>query len=352
MLNRDPRKSWNPVVGSGRIASLLRFVLALGWFELAGHLAAVSAHGLAPYLGGEDLYHLIQRILLLFLLVTGYGYMGLAFDRQQRPLSAMGLKPRPGWAREFAVGAAVAWGAVLVVAVVIALGAWLRIEFWTEPRAFWLLGIDLAVIAVATLAEEVAFRGYAFQRLMEAIGPTMATVLMALLVGAVQWATSDGTGVSVLVAMLTTVLFSIAYLRTRALWLPWGAHFAWNVCLGVLFGLPLSGVLDYATVVQGRALGARWLTGGSYGPEGSVVTVFALLGAIIVLVMVTREYAWQYAQPVIVPGGMVVDVAPPAAHTAMQAAAPPAGSTLVQIAAPPPAQPLPPSRGADESTSN
>lgn len=329
-------------MGGGRIASLLRFVIALVWFELAGHLAAVSAQGLAPFLGGEDVVPLIQRLLLLFLLIVGYGYMGLTFDRQRRPLSGMGLKPRQGWAREFGVGAAVAWAAALLVVLAIALGAWLRIEFWGEPRAFWLLSIDILVIAAATLAEEVAFRGYPYQRLMEATGPTMATVLMALLIGGIQWATSDGAGVSVLVAMLTTVLYSIGYLRTRALWLPWGAHFAWNACLGVLFGLPLRGVLDYGTVVQGRALGALWLTGGSYGPEASAVAVFALVGAIIVLVLVTRDYAWQYAQPVIVPGGMAVDVAPPAAHTAMQsAAAPPAGTTLVQIAPLPPAEPFP-----------
>ena len=324
------------MVGGGRLASLLRFALAIAWFKLSEHLAAVSAQGLAPLAGGEDFFELIQVCLLLFLLIIGYGYMGLAFDRQPQPLRAMGLGRRPGWGREFGVGAAVGWGAALAVVVVIVLAARLRIEFWIEPRAFWLLGVDLSVLAVSSLAQEVAFRGYAFQRLIEAIGPTLATILMACLLGAAQLANSDATGDSVLVAMIASILFSVAYLRTRALWLPWGMHFAWNAAIAVLFGLPLGGVLNYATVVQGRALGARWLTGGSYGPQGSLVTACALVGALVALVMATREYAWKYAQPVIVAGGIAVDVAPPPAHVAMETASDAASRPpqLVQIGAP------------------
>lgn len=332
-----PKRDWNPVAGGGRIASLLRFVVAIAWFEVADHLAALAARGLAPLAGGEDVFELIHRSLLLFLLVIGFGYMGLAFDHQAQPLRAMGLQPRQGWLREVGVGAALGWGAALAVVVLIALAAMLRIEFWTEPRAFWLLIIDLLALAVGSLGIEVALRGYAFQRLVEAVGPTLATLLMACFAGIVLWtpsgATGGATGIAVLASMLGTIFLSIAYLRTRALWLPWGAHLAWNLSMGVLFGLPLGGVLNYATVVQGRALGPVWLTGGSYGPEGSVATVVVLTAAIVVLVFATRDYAWRYAQPVIVAGGMAVDVAPPAAHAAMEAAAAPlAGTTLVQIA--------------------
>lgn len=330
---KNPRESWNPVIGGGRVASLLRFVLALGWYELAKSISASSARGLTLLTGGEDLFGLVHACLFLFLLLLGYGFMGKAFDRQPAPMQSMGLEPRPGWQREFGVGAAVAWGGALVVVLVIAVAAWLRVEFWTEPRAWWLLGINVALLLVTSLAEEVAFRGYPFQRLIEAVGPVFATVTMACIFAAIQLAALDGSGAGAIVAILTTVLFSLAYLRTRGLWLPWGAHFAWKASLGILFGLPLEGTLNSATVVQSRALGARWLTGGSYGPEGSAITVLALFGAIVALIFATRDYAWQYTQPVIVAGGMAVDVAPPAAHTAMEAkAAPLAGTTLVQIA--------------------
>ena len=61
--------------------------------------------------------------------------------------------------------------------------SWARcyVTLWTAPRAFWLLLINLAAVAVGTLAEEVAFRGYPFRRLIEAIGPVGATLTMSLL---------------------------------------------------------------------------------------------------------------------------------------------------------------------------
>lgn len=341
-MNRTARNSWNPVIGAGRVASLLRFVLALAWFELAKRLATTSAHGLSPHLGGEDLVGLLRGALLLFLLLAGYGYMGLAFDRQPKPLRAMGLGRRDGWGREFGLGAALGWGTVVAVVATLALAASIRISFWTEPRAFWLCAIDLATLALISLAAEVAYRGYAFQRLIEAVGPTLATLLMVCFFAAAEMAHPESSNISVFIVAMMSLLFSLAYLRTRALWLPWGLHFAWKVSMGVMFGLPLRGVLNYATVVQGRALGARWLTGGSYGPEGSAVTAVVLLGGIVVLVRLTRDFAWRNAQPVLVAGGIAVDIAPPAAHVAMQTSTTAAASaTLVQIAPPPAPAPLP-----------
>jgi uncharacterized protein len=103
-------------------------------------------------------------------------------------------------------------------------------------------------------------------------------------------------------------MFSIAYLRTRALWLPWGLHFAWNASMGILFGLPVSGLTTFNPVITTHAVGPVWLTGNGYGPEGSAIAVIVLPVLMIVLVKATRDYAHRYAQPVIVPGGIPVDL--------------------------------------------
>ena len=36
--------------------------------------------------------------------------------------------------------------------------------------------------------------------------------------------------------------------------------------MGILFGLPVSGITDFSSIVQTRAFGQLWLTGGDYGP--------------------------------------------------------------------------------------
>ena len=59
----------------------------------------------------------------------------------------------------------------------------------------------------------------------------------------------------ILNTVLIGVLLSIAYLRTRALWLPWGIHFGWNLTLGLLFGLPLSGFRNYNLLRYTQAYG-------------------------------------------------------------------------------------------------
>ena len=84
-------------------------------------------------------------------------------------------------------------------------------------------------------------------------------------------------------------------------------------------------------MVQTRAFGPLWLTGGNYGPEGAVFTVFVLLIAVVVLIRITRDYAWDYTHRPIVAGGYAIEVQPPAAHVAMEQEAKPAAASLVQI---------------------
>ena len=82
-------------------------------------------------------------------------------------------------------------------------------------------------------------------------------------------------------------LLAAAYLRTRSLWMPWGVHFAWNLTLGLGFGLPVSGLSDFAVAVQGTAQGPEWLTGGSYGIEASLTGTVIILVGLLVLVRLT-----------------------------------------------------------------
>jgi hypothetical protein len=152
---------------------------------------------------------------------------------------------------------------------------------------------------------------------------------MSLFFGLLHAFNPDATLISVLITMFAGVLLSVAWLRTHGLWLPWGLHFAWNASMAILFGLPVSGIIDFSSVVQTRAVGPTWLTGGDYGPEGAFFTLVVLAIGIVVLVLVTRDYAWNYTHKPIVAAGYPMDVPPPEAHTAMEQEAKPV--SLVQI---------------------
>jgi uncharacterized protein len=320
---------------SERTLQFALFVTSAAWFLAADTVAAHAARGLSERFALDAARPLLTWAFLLFLLAVGFSILQAIAKRRSSLREVLGLPNRPTSGQEWMLGAALGWGLVVLAVLPMAVAGTLHVQFWTQPRAFGLLLLNLLTLAVAALAEEVAFRGYSYRRLIEAIGPVAATTLMSLLFGLGHALNPGATWASTLVTILAGVLLSVAWLRTHGLWLGWGLHFAWNASMGVLFGLPISGINDFASIVQTRAFGQLWLTGGDYGPEGAGLTVIVLLIGIVVLVRVTRDYAWHYTYVPIVAAGYPMEAPPPAAHVAMeqqaQQARPASAVSLVQI---------------------
>jgi len=307
------------------------FGTSILWVFAADALAGSAARGLWVRFNLPAEATLLKSILFLFLLVLGFAILQ-AISGQPRPLrEIIGLPKRPTAREEWTIGAALGWGAMVLAVLPMAIFGSLHVHFFADSRSLLLVITNLLALLVAALAEEVAFRGFAFRRLIKATGPITATILMAILFGLVHIANPNATAIGLLIAMLAGVVLSIAWLRTHGLWLSWGLHFAWNASMGILFGLPVGGINEFSTVVQTDAYGRRWLTGGDYGPEAAFFTIFASLACIVVMVFLTREYAWNYTHPPIVAGGYPLDVAPPAAHAAMEQEAQARPASLVQI---------------------
>jgi membrane protease YdiL (CAAX protease family) len=186
-------------------------------------------------------------------------------------LSDLGL----GWTatskREMFLGFAAAAGAAVVI-----LGGPLATGFAhfepspgvEHPWASFLF-VSL-VLLFGAAGEEMLFRGYAFQLLVRSIGPFATILPVSFLFGLAHLGNLNSTLLGVINTALWGILLGFAYWRTNALWLPIGLHFGWNFTLP-LFGVNLSG---FTMGVTGYAL--HWRTGdlvsgGAYGPEGSVL---------------------------------------------------------------------------------
>jgi membrane protease YdiL (CAAX protease family) len=333
-----------------RVRAFGYVVLAGIYFYFAQAISVRAANGLASGVWVP----LVERTTLLFLLLVGYGAMGRVFNQQRQPIRDMGLVFRSGWQREFGLGAVLGWGMLVASILPLVLSGGLIVTFWLVPRQFGILFIDLLLLAVASLAEEVAFRGYPFQRLIESMGPTLATVVFSVAFAGLHIFNPGANRASFLITVFSSWLLSVAYLRTRALWVCWAWHFAWNASMCVLFGLPVSGITEFSPVIQSNTVGPTWMTGGDYGPEASAVTAVVLLLGIFIVYRTTRAYAYLYTQPVIVPAGIPVDLDAMSRTLAPHHPAdpPPAGTGLVQIesiSAPPPAPPLPVSSGPPQA---
>ena len=246
--------------------------------------------------------------MLVFLLLLGYAGVGFSLNGQANPISAQGLPRRPGWVREAGLG--LAWAGA---SWCFARPPWL----WAgaspfASRSAWNRGsgslIDAAFFALLALGEEIAFRGYAFQRFARAVGSAGAVLGFAVLYAFLQALEPGSNRASTAVAVVFAIVLSTAYLRTRALWVSWGINFGWKATRALLFGLAISGVNSHSPVVQGDPMGPFWLTGGGFGLDGSWLVFFVFLAAIPVVYRLTRELDFRYNAPELVPAGIPVDL--------------------------------------------
>ena len=147
------------------------------------------------------------------------------------------------------------------------------------------LSISLAVFILGAAAEEVLFRGYILQTFARAKLAWLAIALTSLFFASGHSGNPNASYISTINTALAGVWFSIAYLKTRNLWLAFGLHLMWNWIQGAILGIPVSGIKELTTapLFQVTNSGSTVLTGGDYGIEGGIACTIALIasGALI-----------------------------------------------------------------------
>ena len=138
------------------------------------------------------------------------------------------------------------------------------------------------MLIIAAALEELLFRGYPLQVLMKGIGFWPAMILMSCAFGLLHINNQNVSGLGVFNTIVAGMMLSLAYLKTRSLWLPYGIHLAWNVGTGMVLGFPLSG-FGVASLWTTHISGHPEILGGAYGPEGGLLgTLIFTAGAIAV----------------------------------------------------------------------
>jgi membrane protease YdiL (CAAX protease family) len=305
---------------------ILRLLVVFLWLVLSLFLCGPAAQSLTTRFNLPTFEPLIGQVFLLILLLLGFSLLN-----NRAPIRDTNALPKRSTTKqEFSRGAALGWAMLLLAMLPMALTGSLHLAFTLNLPTLGLTLLSLATLALTTLALAVAFRGYIFRLLIDSTSPTVATLIVSITLAAASVHNANATALSVLATFLFSILLAITYLRTHALWLGWGLHFAWATATAVLFGLPVAGNASYTSILSTDTTGPTLLTGGPYGPEAAGFTLLVLLAAVPVLYRITRDYEWQYTHAPIIPAGYEVTIAPPAAHTAMETAAA-APAPLVQI---------------------
>jgi len=260
-----------PPTASG--STTLGAVLRIGFFVVT---VFVAVRFLIPLL---YLFFGLQIAGTVGLAASGLGANLLTmaiFDR--RPLVDIGLRFVPASALHWILGVLLGGGAgaLLLLAPLLAGTGHLVLKpnaVFTWPS----LVFYLITILFAAAGEEMIFRGYAFQFVIEKVGPFASVLPVGVIFGLVHTSNPHASLIGVLNTILWGILLGYAFLRSHDLWLPIGMHFGWNSVLP-LFGANLSGLtIEVTRYFYKWDLSSLW-SGGAYGPEGGLLTtIFAII---------------------------------------------------------------------------
>jgi membrane protease YdiL (CAAX protease family) len=127
------------------------------------------------------------------------------------------------------------------------------------------------------LLEEYFTRGYLLYTLADGIGFWPAAILLALLFGFMHMGNTGESRIGIMDVCLFAIFASVTLRLTRNLWLAVGAHAGWDWGQSFVYGVNDSGNPAVGHLLNSRIQGPEWLSGGSVGPEGSVLSSILLL---------------------------------------------------------------------------
>ena len=221
---------------------------------------------------------LISQVKLLVAVLAASAACARWLER--RTLASVGYKLHPGWFRDFALGSAIG-SATISLAVAVEFGAG-AVHFNRElsgAGATYALGYLFVLFLLAGAIEELLFRGFGFQALIDGGGGFLAVGLTSGVFGLAHIWNDHASVFSTLNTVLAGVWLGAAYLMTRSLWLATALHYSWNLIMAFVFGLPVSGIESFQklAVLRGESTNPLWVSGGNYGPEAGAAATLALL---------------------------------------------------------------------------
>jgi hypothetical protein len=122
--------------------------------------------------------------------------------------------------------------------------------------------------------EEVLFRGILYRIAAQHLGTLLAAVASASLFAVFQLSNEGANVTTVLFVVIWGIALAMMFSLTGRLWFPIFFHAGWNSAM-VILGTLVSGLDDFRryALLRTEMRGPAWLTGGSFGPEDSVIAL-------------------------------------------------------------------------------
>lgn len=232
---------------------------------------------------GREYKNLIISIVVAVLAVTSYIVLYKFYEKRKiTELSVKGLSRNLFWGLVLGVLLQ-----SLTIFVIYLYGGFSVVSV----NSFIFLIPSLTMAFTSAIFEEILLRGIIFRLIEEKLGSYIALAISALIFGALHLANPNSSIVAALgIAIQAGLLLGAAYIYSKNLWFPIALHFAWNFTQSGIFGASTSGHAISKSLLTTKIEGAELITGGQFGPEGSIqATLFCLIAAIILLILSHRQ---------------------------------------------------------------
>lgn len=256
--------------------------IIIGFLVCAGG-AGIAQIGLMKILGRSEVQNLISGLIVTALILVLYSTLYKFYERRAiTELSTAGLGKNLFMG--IVIGVALQ---SLTIFVIFLSGGFLMLSI----NSFTSILPAITMAFTAAISEEILIRGILFRHLEEKLGSYIALAISALIFGALHLANPNSSLVAGIgIALQAGVLLGAAFIYSKNLWFPIALHFAWNFTQSGIFGARTSGNETSKSFLTTKIEGSEIITGGEFGPEGSIqATLFCLIAAIALMALNVKQ---------------------------------------------------------------
>lgn len=262
---------------------IIKIILALLVFiavVIIGQQIASKLLALIPL--DKDYRNLLKGLFVSASCVLSYILFFKKYDK--RAVTELAAK---GLAKNLFIGLTIGFALQCLTILVIYLnGSYMVLKI--NPISFIL--IPLAIMFTVAIIEEILVRGIIFRIMEEKLGSYISLTFASILFGVLHLANPHGTLISAICITTAGFLFGTVFMYSRNLWMPIALHFAWNFTQSGIFGAITSGNEKTNSLIEAQIQGPEFITGGAFGPEGSIqAIVFCALATIVLFVMCNKN---------------------------------------------------------------
>jgi hypothetical protein len=244
-------------------------------FNYGAHLVL----GVVLQIGRPSLFHILVLQEESIALVSAFAAAFVMCAIERRPFAEYGLPWRAALGKNFWLGTLFGLAEIsAVLGMIAALGGYRFGDLALHGSELWRWAVFWGTFfLIVGFYEEFAFRGYVQFTLGQGVGFWPAAVALSLVFGVMHSNNKGESWMGIIGVVLTGAFWCLTLRRTGSLWFAVGMHASFDFAETFLYSVPDSGEVFPGHLSNAAIRGPGWLTGGTAGPEASVLDFLVLL---------------------------------------------------------------------------